>query len=87
MFSTSRNSECHLNILLCTLQFVDAPEMCSGEHNLEYYSLFQDYLQVYEVYERGEINYETLAVSWTFCNALEGQDILTYFTNIHSRTH
>jgi hypothetical protein len=28
--------------------FVGAPEMHSGEHNLEYYGLFQQYLQVYE---------------------------------------
>lgn len=28
--------------------FADAPEMCSGEHNLEFYELFQDYLKVYE---------------------------------------
>jgi hypothetical protein len=31
-------------------KFVDAPEMCGGEHNMEYYSLFQDYLVVYEVH-------------------------------------
>jgi hypothetical protein len=29
-------------------KFVNAPEMCGGEHNMEYYSLFQDYLLVYE---------------------------------------
>lgn len=29
--------------------FVDAPEMTGGEHNMEYYELFQDYLKVYEV--------------------------------------
>jgi hypothetical protein len=29
--------------------FIDAPEMCGGEHNMEYYELFQDYLKVYEV--------------------------------------
>ena len=29
--------------------FIDAPEICGGEHNMEYYSLFQDYLNVYEV--------------------------------------
>lgn len=28
--------------------FEDAPEMCSGEHNLKYYELFQIYLQLYE---------------------------------------
>lgn len=28
--------------------FIDAPEMLSGEHNMEYYSLFQQYLLVYE---------------------------------------
>lgn len=28
--------------------FIDAPEMLSGEHNMEYYSLFQKYLLVYE---------------------------------------
>jgi len=31
--------------------FEDAPDqMLKGEHNLQYYSLFQDYLKVYEVY-------------------------------------
>mmetsp|Transcript_4274 Transcript_4274/g.4438 ORF Transcript_4274/g.4438 Transcript_4274/m.4438 type:complete len:183 (+) Transcript_4274:139-687(+) len=29
-------------------KFVNAPEMCGGEHNMEYYSLFQDYLVIYE---------------------------------------
>ena len=29
--------------------FVGAPEICSGEHNMEYYTLFQDYLKLYEV--------------------------------------
>lgn len=29
--------------------FIDAPEICGGEHNMEYYALFQDYLKVYEV--------------------------------------
>jgi len=29
--------------------FIDAPEILSGEHNLEYYGLFQKYLKVYEV--------------------------------------
>ncbi len=28
--------------------FETAPEMCSGEHDMEYYSLFQLYLKVYE---------------------------------------
>lgn len=28
--------------------FIDAPEMLSGEHNMEYYDLFQKYLLVYE---------------------------------------
>ena len=28
--------------------FINAPEICGGEHNMEYYSLFQDYLKVYE---------------------------------------
>lgn len=28
--------------------FIGAPEMTGGEHNLEYYGLFQQYLQVYE---------------------------------------
>ena len=28
--------------------FVGAPEMHGGEHNLEYYGLFQKYLKVYE---------------------------------------
>jgi hypothetical protein len=29
--------------------FIDAPEMTGGEHNMQYYELFQDYLKVYEV--------------------------------------
>ena len=29
--------------------FEDAPPMTGGEHNMEYYTLFQDYLKVYEV--------------------------------------
>ncbi len=29
--------------------FIDAPEILSGEHNLQYYSLFQKYLKIYEV--------------------------------------
>ena len=41
---------------LCNPQFVDAPEMCGGEHNLEYYSLFQEYLQIYEVCKAKAIN-------------------------------
>ena len=28
--------------------FADAPEMTGGEHNMEYFELFQDYLKVYE---------------------------------------
>lgn len=28
--------------------FIGAPEICGGEHNMEYYSLFQKYLGVYE---------------------------------------
>jgi len=28
--------------------FIGAPEICGGEHNMEYYSLFQLYLGVYE---------------------------------------
>ena len=28
--------------------FIDAPEICGGEHNMQYYALFQDYLKVYE---------------------------------------
>ncbi len=28
--------------------FIGAPEMTGGEHNLEYYGLFQEYLKVYE---------------------------------------
>lgn len=28
--------------------FIDAPEMCGGEHNMQYYSLFQEYLGIYE---------------------------------------
>ena len=28
--------------------FIDAPEMTGGEHNMEYFELFQDYLKVYE---------------------------------------
>jgi hypothetical protein len=33
--------------------FIDAPEILAGEHNLEYYGLFQKYLKVYEV---GDVN-------------------------------
>ena len=32
--------------------------MCSGEHNLTYYALFQDYLGVYEV------SYKSLSAIW-----------------------
>jgi hypothetical protein len=28
--------------------FIDAPEICGGEHDLKYYSLFQKYLAIYE---------------------------------------
>lgn len=31
------------------IDFVDAPPMTNGEHNLEYYALFQKYLKLYEV--------------------------------------
>jgi hypothetical protein len=29
--------------------FEDAPPLTEGEHNMQYYELFQDYLHVYEV--------------------------------------
>lgn len=28
--------------------FEDAPEICEGEHNLVYYNLFKEYLELYE---------------------------------------
>lgn len=36
-------------------EFEDAPPLESGEHNLKYYSLFQDYLKVYEVRSQGAV--------------------------------
>jgi hypothetical protein len=32
--------------------FIGAPDMTNGEHNMEYYALFQDYLKLYEVTNR-----------------------------------
>lgn len=29
-------------------EFIDAPDMSSGEHDLKYYGLFQNYLKIYE---------------------------------------
>ena len=38
--------------------FIGAPPICSGEHDLKYYSLFQKYLKVYEVWVWTIIDWE-----------------------------